>query len=85
VGVDVDEAGHHIQVADVDRLGGAGGVEARRDGSNDPRADRYISHAVRAVAGVDDVSAAQQEVVLGLGLDGAAEDDNAQCTMHDAH
>jgi hypothetical protein len=66
VGVDVDEAGGDVEAGDVDDLEGLGRVDAGGDGGHLAARDGDVAHGVDPVPGIDDVPAAQQDVVLRL-------------------
>ena len=65
-------------------LGRGGRIDARRHRGNRARRDRHVANVTRPVSGIDDVPAAQEQVVLRLGAWRGAEGRHAQCTLHDA-
>ena len=65
VRVDVDEPGSDVEARDVDHLEGLGGIDGCGHGGHLAACDGHVAHRAQVVARVDDVAAAQQEVVPG--------------------
>ena len=58
--------GVDVQARDVDRLQRVGGIQIRGDGGDLAAGDRHVAHGADLVARIDDVAAAQQQIVLRL-------------------
>ena len=67
VDVHVHEARGDVETGDVHDLEGLGGIDLRGDGRDLPAGDRHVAHGARPALRVDDVPAAEQQVVLRLG------------------
>ena len=63
--VNVDEPGGDVQAGHIDSLPRVVAGDIGRDLGDAVAADRDIERRVNAVGGVDDVSAFEQEIVLG--------------------
>ena len=66
VHVNIDQPRRHVQPADVDRLEGLGGVDRLGDLGDLAVEHGHVAHRADVVLGVDQMSAAQQQVVLRL-------------------
>jgi len=64
VDVDVDEAGRHIQAADVDRLLRLRGVDRGPEGGNLAATNGHVHAPVDVVPGIDDVAALEEQLIL---------------------
>ena len=64
VGVQIDETGCHVQPGDVHRLERARGRNVGGHGGDLSVLDRHVPHRAQLVAGVDDVSSLEEEVVV---------------------
>ena len=64
--VDVQEAGRHIEPAQVDHLPGIGGIDASGYRRNHAIFDRDVAHGARSVLGVNDMPALKEKVITGL-------------------
>ena len=88
--VDVNQAWSDVQTGGVDRAGRGARIDRRLDGRDLAAGNRDVADAVDAVARVDDVSAAQQQVVPGrrlrrhAGEDGDDEQGGESSSAHHA-
>ncbi len=64
VDVDVNQSGSDVQPVQFHGLERQGGVDLRAHGGDLAGADGHVAVAVDLVAGIDDVSAAEQEIIL---------------------
>ncbi len=79
VGVQVDQAGRHIHAAHIDGLDRVRRLEIGRDLGDMAILDGDIHHRIDMVLGVDDMPAAQQQVVGGQRLRHGAHRQQHQC------
>ena len=82
--VNVDQARRHIQTGCVHHFEGAGRIDVRRHRGNLAVANRDVANRAHLVLGVNDVTALQQQIVLGLGERAGTEQHQCQHNSQDA-
>ena len=84
VGVQIDETGRHVHPGDVHRLERARGRNVSCHGGDLSVLDRHVPHRAQLVAGVDDMSSLEEEVVV-LGESRARQTEKRNDQHHPTH